>query len=198
MKKNNKKKIISFFTILTLVFSYMAMLYSGVEVYAIETNTYKISATNSGSSKNTSKPKSGSYKSNKSGSYSTKPNTTTIKPDSGSFSTKPDSSINKEITKPNTTIKPDSGSFSTTKPQKDNNTNENGSSGGKGGSYNNNGGNKSSRPIFSSGRYYGYSNPFYGMMYGFRTSSWITKLVIIITIIIVAYMIIDFIRSRRD
>ncbi|MBQ8999042.1 MAG: hypothetical protein IJ086_10210, partial [Clostridium sp.] len=57
----------------------------------------------------------------------------------------------------------------------------------------------SSRPIFSSGRYYGgYSNPFRYMGYRMGLSSWITNIIIIITVIVVLYIVIDYIRSKRD
>lgn len=133
----------------------------------------------------TSKPKSGGFSSGGSKSFST-PKSTTIKPDSGSFSTKPNKNYNSS---PGTSIKPDSGGFST-KP-KNNNTYEDKNK--KYDNYDNYP--RRSRPIF--GGFYGFSNPFYGMMYGFRTSSWIMKSVMIITVIVILYIIIDIIRSRR-
>lgn len=140
-----------------------------------------------------SKPKSGGFSSSKSSSsksYS-KPKTSTIKPDSGSFSASPNKSSNKSNSKSST--KPDSGNFST-KPKTDKKTN-NESKANNNESYDNYP--KSNKRIFR-GRSYGYSNPFYGMMYGFRRTSWITKLVIAITVIVIIYIAIDYIRSRRD
>lgn len=191
MKKYNKKRI-CFLTTFMLLFTYISMLYSSVEIYAQESKSYVVVSNSSGT-----KPKSGSFKPSKSGTFSTKPKSTILKPDSGSFSTKPNTNSDSNAKKPSgSSIKPDSGKFSTTNPNTNdnsNNTDKNSSSG----SYKDYGGNRSSRPIFSSRGFYGYSNPFYGMMYGFRTSSWITKLVVIITIIIIVYIVIDFIRNRR-
>ena len=191
--KNNKKKIISFLTVLVLLFSYISLLIPSNDVYAQDYNQYIVAKSSSSSH---SRPSSGSFKSSGSKSYSTKPKTSTVKPDSGGFSTKPNSSSNNSGS--SSTVKPDSGSFST-KPNNNtndsntntnkNNTNNDSSTGSYGGG--------NYRPIFSNRGFYGYSNPFYGMMYGFRRSSWITKLVTIMMIIVIGYIIIDFIRSRR-
>lgn len=180
--KWNKKKIISFLTVFLLIFSYFSLVFSSIDIYAA--SKY-------------SSPKSSSFKfrsssSSKSGSF-LKPSST--KTDSGIFSTKPsnDKSNSSNSAKPNTsTTKPDSGNFSTTKPNNSNNSNSEGSSG-------NDYGGTSSKPIFNIGGYYGgYFNPFNRVMYGFSMSSWILKLVAIITIIVVIYIIIDYIKSKRD
>lgn len=134
-----------------------------------------------------SKPKSGGFSSGGSKSFS-KPKTTSIKPDSGKFSTKPNKSNNYNKDS-KTNIKPDSGKFST-KP-KNNKDYEDKSK--KYDDYENYP--KKSKPLF--GGFYGSSNPFYRMTYGFRTSSWIMNIVIIITILVILYIIIDFIRNRR-
>ena len=128
-----------------------------------------------------SKPKSGGFSSGGTKSFS-KPKITNIKPDSGRFSVKPNKSYkNKDSS---SSIKPDSGSFST-KP-KNNKTYEN----KKYDDYGNYP--RKNRTLFG-----GFYNPFYGMMYGFRTSSWIMKIVMIIIVIVILYIIVDFIRSRR-
>lgn len=190
--KNNKKKILCFLTTFLLLFTYISFLVPSSDVYAQNNNQYIVAKSYS-----SSKPSSGSFKSggSSSKSYSTKPKTSIIKPDSGGFSTKP----NATTTKPNTnsSIKPDSGSF-TNKPNNsssENNSNNNNDTSKKNSGSGYGGGNY--RPIFGNRGFYGFSNPFYGMMHGFRMSSWITKLVTIIMVIVIAYIVIDFIRSRR-
>lgn len=133
-------------------------------------------------------PKSGGFRSGGSTKSFSTPKSTTIKPDSGSFSTKPNKGSSNS---PGSSIKPDSGSFST-KPNNNNKTYDN----KKYNTYDDyDNYPRKSRPI--SGNFYGFSNPFYGMMYGFRTSSWIMKAVMVITVLVILYIIIDIIRSRR-
>lgn len=132
-----------------------------------------------------SKPRSGGFSSGGTKSYS-KPKSTIIKPDSGGFSTKPNKTYNNNNL--NSSVKPDSGSFST-KPKNNDKTYENKEyKDYKGGS----------RTTFNRGGFYGFFNPFYGMRHGFKTSSWITKVVVAITIIVVLYIVIDFIRNRKN
>lgn len=195
--KNKKVKIAYLLTVFIFLFTYIGGLLGYINSYAYD-NTYAVEVSStkptaksySTKSKTTTKPKSGSF-SNKSknnfnsGTYSQTPNTTTIRPDSGSFSSTPNNNNNSGSS---STIKPDSGSFSTS--PKNNNSNNN---------TNNNdyGGSSSSRPIFGGGYYSGY-NPFRRVFFGYGISSWIMKLVIIITVIVFIYIIIDYIRSKRD
>ena len=178
----NKMKIICFITTFVFLFTYISFLLSGIYSYAQDESEYFIA-------ESYSKPKSGTFKSGGFKGYSTNPKTTIIKPDSGGFSTKPKSStINP---KSSNSVKPDSGSFST-KP-KTNNNNESKNNTNSNRDYNDYGGSS----IFGNRGFYGYGNPFYRVMYGFRVSSWIIKLVVIITVIVVIYVLIDFVRSRR-
>ena len=174
----------------------------------------------------TIKPSSGSFSTNSSSSYksssssstnkssstkknNTSTNKTTIKPDSGSFTTKPNTNYSTNSgssygsSSSSSSVKPDSGSFST-KPntnnkkeetKKENNTNSDYDSG------------KTYRPYGSWGRrtyipmygrgLFGY-NPFRGFGYRMGISSMIMDIVMVITILIVAYIIFDMIRSRRN
>ena len=59
------------------------------------------------------------------------------------------------------------------------------------------GGSSSKKTIFS-GSYYGGYSPFRSVFWGYKMSSWIMKVVIFITAIVVIYIIIDYIRSKRD
>ena len=215
--KNKKVKIAYLLTTFIFLFTYIGGLLGTIESYAYDNTyvalvssnkpTYKSSKKSySTKSKTAIKPSSGSFttksKNNSStskknninsGSYSSIPNTTTIKPDSGSFSTKPNT--NSSNSSSSSTIKPDSGSFSTTpknnsNSSKNNNTNSNNNDKTYGGS-------TYSRPIFR-GSYYGGYSPFRRVFFGYGMSSWIIKLVLLITAIVVIYIIIDYIRSRRD
>lgn len=224
MKKINKK-FISFLTIFTFLLVYVSFLFNGAVSYAKENNditSYNISyevaksssrsKVSSGKSYNSSRPKT--YKSNtstktpSSGSFNNysngdsnsnkNNNSTTIKPDSGSFSTTPNNgSSNSNENNNSTTIKPDSGSFSTTPPK--NNSSENNDS-QKEYSYGDDGGYGSSSGGNWSGSFWGLNNLFNSFRYGgFGFGySWITSFVTILTIIIIAYIIIDLIRNRRD
>ncbi|MEG1310574.1 MAG: hypothetical protein RR942_00475 [Romboutsia sp.] len=182
--RSNKNKLICFLTTFIFLFTYISVLFYSTDVYAQDNSEYIVAE----SSK--SQPKSSGFSSGGSKGFSTKPKSTTIKPDSGGFSSKSNSGSFKSNS--NSTVKPDSGNFST-KPK----TNSSGGNSSK--NYDDYGGN-SSRPIFRNNRSYygGYSNPFGRMMYGFGTSSWIIKVVVIITVIVVIYIAIDYIRSRRD
>ena len=126
-------------------------------------------------------------------SYSTTPKST-IKPDSGSFSTKPNTS-NKNSGS-SSTIKPDSGSFSTS-PKNNNRSNSNNNTNTNNNDYDDYGGSNSKKSIFW-GSYYGGYSPFRRVFFGYGISSWIMKLVMLITVIVVIYIVIDYIRSKRD
>jgi len=179
--KKRKIKLITLFTLAVFLFIASLNLFALTKSYAYDKGTqiYYLAA---------SRPKSGGFSSGGFKSYS-KPKTTIIKPDSGGFSTKPNKSY--ENNNSNSSVKPDSGSFST-KPKNNDTTYKNKNYD----DYDDYG--KSSRPISSRGGFYGFFNPFYGMTHGFRTSSWIIKAVMVITIIVVLYIVIDFIRNRRN
>lgn len=182
--KNKKVKIAYLLTLFIFLFTYIGGIFTNIESYAYD-KTYVTMLSSS-------KPSSGSFKSSTKGS--SKSYKSTIKPDSGSFSTKPN--INNSNSGSSSTIKPDSGSFSTS-PK--NNSNSSGNSNNNSNNKNNKGygGSNSSRPIFG-GSYYGGYSPFRRVFFGYGMSSWIIKLVLLITAIIVIYIIIDYIRSRRD
>ncbi|MDU7536775.1 MAG: hypothetical protein E7K67_07220, partial [Peptostreptococcaceae bacterium] len=63
--------------------------------------------------------------------------------------------------------------------------------------YDDYGGSTSKKSIFG-GSYYGGYSPFRRVYFGYGISSWIMKLVMLITVIVVIYIIIDYIRSKRD
>ena len=63
--------------------------------------------------------------------------------------------------------------------------------------YDDYGGRTSKKSIFG-GSYYGGYSPFRRVYFGYGISSWIMKLVMLITVIVVIYIIIDYIRSKRD
>ena len=218
--RNKKVKIAYLLTTFIFLFTYIGGFLGTINSYAYD-NTYVALASSSKPSsgrfksstksyskrpKTTIKPSSGSFttksKNNSStskknninsGSHSIAPNTTTIKPDSGSFSTKPNTSTKNSGS--SSTIKPDSGSFST-KPK--NNSSSNNSNTNTNKDYDDYGGSIPRRSIFSGGYYGGYS-PFRGGFFGYSgISSWIMKLVMIITVIVVIYIVIDYIRSKRD
>ena len=173
--KNKKIKIAYLLTTFIFLFTYIGGLLGNIKSYAYD-DTYVALVS-------TTKPSLGSFKSSTKSStknYSTKPKST-IKPDSGSFSTKPNTSTNNSGS--SSTIKPDSGSFSTT--PKNNND------------YDDYGGSTSKKSIFG-GSYYGGYSPFRRVYFGYGISSWIMKLVMLITVIVVIYIIIDYIRSKRD
>ena len=174
----------------------------------------------------TIKPSSGSFSTNSSSSYksssssstnkssstrknNTSTNKTTIKPDSGSFTTKPntnystDSGSSYSNSSSSSSVKPDSGSFST-KPntnnkkeetKKENNTNSDYDSGKTYKPYGS-WGRRTYIPMYGRGLF-GY-NPFRSFGYRMGISSMIMDIVMVITILIVAYIIFDMIRSRRN
>ena len=184
-----------------------------------KSSSYKKSKTTL-NNKTSLKVNSGSFSTNSSSNYkssstkknNTSTNKTTIKPDSGSFTTKPNTNYStnsgssygsSSSSGSSSSVKPDSGSFST-KPntnkqqdetKKENNTNSDYDSG------------KTYRPYGSWGRrtyipmygrgLFGY-NPFRGFGYRMGISSMIMDIVMVITILIVAYIIFDMIRSRRN
>ena len=177
-------------------------------------SSFKPSSSSFKSSSSTSKPSSSSSK--PSSSY-TKPKSSTTKPDSGSFSTKPkpETTINEGSTGNNSnnnttnpkssTTKPDSGSFST-KPNTNSksNANNNTNSKNKKNDYDDDYGGSSSRrtyipPAYGRGFFgFGGYNPFRYMGYRMGISPMIMDIVMIITASIVLYVIIDFIRSRKN
>ena len=177
-------------------------------------SSFKPSSSSFKSSSSTSKPSSSSSK--PSSSY-TKPKSSTTKPDSGSFSTKPKpeatinegttgNNSNNNTTKPkSSTTKPDSGSFST-KPNTNSKSNQNDTSNSKNkknDDYDDYGGRSSRRTYIPSayGRgFFGFGgyNPFRYMGYRMGISPMIMDIVMIITALIVLYVIIDFIRSRKN
>lgn len=119
----------------------------------------------------------------------------TTKPSSGSFKSSTKSSTKNYSTKQKSTIKPDSGSFSTT--PKNNNSNSSNNNTNTNNDYDDYGGRTSKKSIFG-GSYYGGYSPFRRVYFGYGISSWIMKLVMLITVIVVIYIIIDYIRSKRD
>lgn len=179
-----------------------------------KSSSYKKSKTTL-NNKTSLKVNSGSFSTNSSSNYkssstkknNTSTNKTTIKPDSGSFTTKPNTNYStnsgssygsSSSSGSSSSVKPDSGSFSTkpkTDKKKENNTNSDYDSG------------KTYRPYGSWGRrtyipmygrgLFGY-NPFRGFGYRMGISSMIMDIVMVITILIVAYIIFDMIRSRRN
>ena len=64
--------------------------------------------------------------------------------------------------------------------------------------YGSGGGSYSGGSSSGGGFFGGYFNPFRTIGYGGHISSWITNIVIIITVVVVAYIVIDMIRNRRD
>ena len=185
--KNKKIKIAYLLTTFIFLFTYIGGLLGNIKSYAYD-DTYVALVS-------TTKPSSGSFKSSTKTStknYSTKPKST-IKPDSGSYSTKPNTSTNNSGS--SSTIKPDSGSFSTT--PKNNNSNSSNNNTNTNNDYDDYGGSTSKKSIFG-GSYYGGYSPFRRVYFGYGISSWIMKLVMLITVIVVIYIIIDYIRSKRD
>ena len=84
--KNKKIKITYLLISFIFLFTYIGGFLETIKSYAYDNKYIVLSSS--------SKPSSRSYSTKSknninSGSYSSKPNTTTIKPDSGSFSTKP-------------------------------------------------------------------------------------------------------------
>lgn len=174
--KNKKVKIAYLLMTFIFLFTYIGGFFLATESYADDNSTYvELLSTN--------KPKSGSFK-NSNKSHSTPK--TTIKPDSGGFSTKP--KTNNKNPGSSSTIKPDSGNFST-KP-KDNSTNNK--------NYEDYGDNSSKKSIFKGGYYRGYS-PYRRGFFGYGgISSWIVKIVMVIAILVVLYIIFDYIRNRKN
>lgn len=212
MKKTNKK-FISFLTIFTLLFVYISFSCSSIISFASENKgvtSYSISSSNYNSSSNkknysskkynTSKnklPSSGTFNSSskKYNSY-TNDNTTTIKPDSGSFTTSPNSSNNSSGS--SSTIKPDSGSFSTNPNNTHNNESNSKDNSGSYDDYDSRGGSYSGGSNWGGRLFRSYFNPYRTFRFYGGVSSWITTLVTIITLMIVLYIIVDYIRNRRD
>ena len=119
------------------------------------------------------------YQSNNSNNNTTKPKSSTTKPDSGSFSTKP-----------NTNSKFNQNETSNSKNKKND-------------EYDDYSGGSSRRTYIPSayGRgFFGFGgyNPFRYMGYRMGISPIIMDIVMIITVLIVLYIIIDFIRSRKN
>lgn len=156
----------------------------------------KSSTTKPSSSGFTAKPKSDAIK----------PKSSSLKPDSGKFSTKPtpkeskSESSDSDIKKPkSSSIKPDSGKFSTKPNTSSNNKSE----------YSNNkkyydddyrGSRRTYIPHSYGGGFFGFGgyNPFRYMGYRLGIRPIIMDVVLIITVLIVLYIIIDFIRSRKN
>lgn len=182
--RNKKVRIAYLLTTFIFLFTYIGGFLGTIKSYAYD-NTYVTLVSSS-------KPSSGSFKSSTK-SYSTTPKST-IKPDSGSFSTKPNTS-NKNSGS-SSTIKPDSGSFSTS-PKNNNRSNSNNNTNTNNNDYDDYEGSSSKKSIFW-GSYYGGYSPFRRVFFGYGISSWIMKLVMLITVIVVIYIVIDYIRSKRD
>lgn len=179
-----------------------------------KSSSYKKSKTTL-NNKTSLKVNSGSFSTNSSSNYkssstkknNTSTNKTTIKPDSGSFTTKPNtnSSTNSgssygssSSSGSSSSVKPDSGSFSTkpkTDKKKEDNTNSDYDSGKTYKPYGS-WGRRTYIPMYGRGLF-GY-NPFRGFGYRMGISSMIMDIVMVITILIVAYIIFDMIRSRRN
>ncbi|XTR36886.1 hypothetical protein ACQQ2T_09985 [Paraclostridium tenue] len=172
---------------------------SGKSSYRPSSGTFK-------SKSSTTKPSSSSFKS-KPKSDAIKPKSSSLKPDSGKFSTKPtpkSESSDSDVQKPkSSSIKPDSGKFST-KPSTKPNTNSN----DKSESSNNKkyydddyrGSRRTYIPHSYGGGFFGFGgyNPFRYMGYRLGIRPIIMDVVLIITVLIVLYIIIDFIRSRKN
>lgn len=207
---NLKRNSILFFTLLVFmisgVFTFQVKTSYATGKYINSNIYYKI---NKGSVSNTStssfKPNSGKFNSNiskPSGTYkSSKPNAT--KPDSGNFTTKPKSGdfINDGINenKPkSSTIKPDSGKFST-KPNTKSTYNSN-SNNKKNYEYEDSPKKTIDIPPLNGRGFFGFEryNPFGYFGYKMGISPIITDTVVIITILIFIYIIIDYIRSRKN
>ena len=172
---------------------------SGKSSYRPSSGTFKSksSMTKPSSSGFTTKPKSDAIK----------PKSSSLKPDSGKFSTKPtpksESSDSDEQKPKSSSIKPDSGKFST-KPSTKSNTNSNDESE----SSNNKkyydddyrGSRRTYIPHSYGGGFFGFGgyNPFRYMGYRLGIRPIIMDVVLIITVLIVLYIIIDFIRSRKN
>lgn len=172
---------------------------SGKSSYRPSSGTFKSksSTTKPSSSGFTTKPKSDAIK----------PKSSSLKPDSGKFSTKPtpkSESSDIDVQKPkSSSIKPDSGKFST-KPSTKSNTNSNDESE----SSNNKkyydddyrGSRRTYIPHSYGGGFFGFGgyNPFRYMGYRLGIRPIIMDVVLIITVLIVLYIIIDFIRSRKN
>ncbi len=215
--KKSKKKFISFLTIFILLFVSISFSYSGIVSFANENKgviAYNLSSLKSSALSNKKKssyskystnkvklPSSGSFNSGsskKNNSYTNKNNDTTIiKPDSGSFSTSPNGGSSSNGN--STTIKPDSGDFSTS-PNSSSGSSSKGSTSQSGtyDDYNPGRGSYSGGTNWS-GRFFGnYFNPYRTFGFVGGMSSWIVTLVTIIIVIIVMYIVIDYIRNRRD
>ncbi|MBQ3423390.1 MAG: hypothetical protein IJH34_17425 [Romboutsia sp.] len=215
--KKSKKKFISFLTIFILLFVSISFSYSGIVSFANENKgviSYNLSSLKSTSLSNKKKssyskystnkvklPSSGSFNSGsskKNNSYTNKNNDTTIiKPDSGSFTTSPNSNSNSNGS--STTIKPDSGSFSTT-PNSSNKSGskDNSSHSGSYQEYDSGRGTYSGGTNWAGRLFRSYFNPYRTFGFVGGMSSWIVTLVTIIIVIIVMYIVIDYIRNRRD
>ena len=185
--KNKKIKTAYLLTTFIFLFTYIGGVLGNIKSYAYDATYVALVST--------TKPSSGSFK-----KFNKKLNEklfhkakSTIKPDSGSFSTKPNTSTNNSGS--SSTIKPDSGSFSTT--PKNNNSNSSNNNTNTNNDYDDYGGRTSKKSIFG-GSYYGGYSPFRRVYFGYGISSWIMKLEMIITVKVVIYIIIDYIKSKRD
>ncbi len=157
----------------------------------------KSSTTKSSSSGFTTKPKSDAIK----------PKSSSLKPDSGKFSTKPtpkSESSDSDVQKPkSSSIKPDSGKFSTkpsTKPNTNSNDESESSNNKKYYDDDYRGSRRTYIPHSYGGGFFGFGgyNPFRYMGYRLGIRPIIMDVVLIITVLIVLYIIIDFIRSRKN
>ncbi len=213
--KNLKKNIMLFITVFVLTIT-CALTFTVDKVYAnfydnckgeIEYQIVKGRTSSSSRSSYSSRPNSSSsFKPKSSNSKSSnsyvKPKQSTIKPDSGNFSTKPKSNQDK-ITNSKTkssTIKPDSGSFST-KPKTNSNEKSKSIKNKKYDTYDDYESSKRTYIPSTYGRgFFGFGgyNPFRYMGYRMGISPIIMNMVVIITILIVLYVILDFIRNRRN
>lgn len=157
----------------------------------------KSSTTKSSSSGFTTKPKSDAIK----------PKSSSLKPDSDKFSTKPtpkSESSDSDVQKPkSSSIKPDSGKFSTkpsTKPNTNSNDESESSNNKKYYDDDYRGSRRTYIPHSYGGGFFGFGgyNPFRYMGYRLGIRPIIMDVVLIITVLIVLYIIIDFIRSRKN
>lgn len=172
---------------------------SGKSSYRPSSGTFKSksSTTKPSSSGFTTKPKSDAIK----------PKSSSLKPDSGKFSTKPtpkSESSDIDVQKPkSSSIKPDSGKFSTkpsTKPNTNSNDESESSNNKKYYDDDYRGSRRTYIPHSYGGGFFGFGgyNPFRYMGYRLGIRPIIMDVVLIITVLIVLYIIIDFIRSRKN
>ena len=208
-----KRNMILFFTLFVFIISGVFTFNINTS-YALENGSYskvyyKVGYVNKPIS--STRPSSGSFKTNSSkpSSNLTKPKPNSIKPDSGNFYTKPNpSAITNENTgdksfksKPNS-IKPDSGSF-TTKPSS-NSENTNTKSNDKKGYNYEDYEERSSKKTYTQPMYgrgflgFGRYNPLRSFGYNMGINPIILDIVIIISVLIILYMLIDFIKNMKN